>query len=149
MKKNVGLSLLELILVIAVIGIIAMLSFRYFSSTKANLSVVRGIHEINRVTEASYTWLQENNRGDFSKPKAISMQQLIKAGLLSPRDERNTWGGEVEVKPGSSTRYVRVKFAGLSKKACRALTRQLETVSHVAAPSCSEDTDHNVYYGDF
>ncbi len=134
-KSNNGISLLELLLVIALIGVITVLSVRYFVVVNSNLQVTRGVEVINRITRASYEWLTDNRYPNFANPE-ITLSQLLNENLLAAADAHNPWGGEVMVRPGRNTRYVQVTLTAVPMPACQSLAKQVRTINHVVTPAC-------------
>lgn len=145
MKKFKGISLLEILLVLSIISVIATMSMRYYVGVHQNLQVTQAIREINRVTRASYTWLQENNTSDFSAPIPITLDRLVQAGLLAESDTQNNWGGSVAIAAGNGGRYVQITLNNIPRRECENLQQQLSTISETHVTNCL----HNQYIGEF
>lgn len=158
MKKQLGISLLEIVLALVIIASIVTLSVRYFTVTSRQLKVTHAEKQIREVTKASYEWLQAQMQQNFSSNPdgtTINMEQLINAGLITSNDQDdhvyllNPWGGRVLVTPGADPSYVRITMTNVPEKDCRSLRQQLITVTRRNSPEPSCSSDVNQYFGEF
>jgi competence protein ComGC len=144
MQKQNGNSLLEILLVVAVASILIVLAVRYFTTTSSNLQVVQSVGKIDRVARASYEWLEIERRASFEGDEVVSMQVLVKAGLLRNQDEINPWGGNIKVAPGTDVKHVKISFENISTMTCHNLYQRLKAVAY-KQDACSGGT----YSGEF
>jgi len=144
MERHKGNSLLEMLLVIAVSGILIVLAIRYFSVVDLNMRVAHAISKIDILSRASYQWRDAQRMKDFDN---INIVDLTAAGLVSAVDVKNPWGGVIEVGPGSSHQHVQIHLKNISKAACVSLTHHLAEIafSQVTPQACAQGN----YYGDF
>lgn len=152
MRKMKGISLVEILLVIAIGAAVIMAAVRYFGLTSRNVRVAHAIQQIQTITKASYEWLQGQKQDDFSSANggvAISMQQLINAGLIkdTASNTKDPWAGSITIEPGSDPSRIKISLANVPKKACKNLARRLDTVSKITMPNCGGTT--NTYTGEF
>ncbi len=152
MKKALGLTLLETLLVLAIGASIIMVGVRYFAVTTRDLHVTHAIKQIQTLTRVSYEWLQAQKQKDFSSSDGgttISMQNLIGAGLLenTDSDTKDPWGKAIMVTPGSNPSHVKITLPNVPKKDCKNLARRLQSVSQTILPTCS--SNRNNYSGEF
>ncbi len=144
MQKQNGNSLLEILLVVAVASILIVLAVRYFTTTNSNVQVVQAISKIDRVVRASYRWLEIERKESFQGGDVISMQALVKAGLLDNNDKINPWGGNIIIKPGADPKHIKVSLENVSLPACNNLYQRLKGVASKQY-ACSGDA----YTGEF
>ncbi|MCB1828573.1 MAG: prepilin-type N-terminal cleavage/methylation domain-containing protein, partial [Coxiellaceae bacterium] len=77
-RNEKGISLLEMLLVLAIGAAIIMAAVRYFTITNRNARVTQAISQIKMLTKASYEWLSEQKQQDFSSVNGgvtVSLQQ--------------------------------------------------------------------------
>ena len=72
MRKNYGVTLLEMLLVLTIGAAIIMTAVRYFSVTRRDLNVTRAISQIQSLTKASYEWLNAQKQ-----KKEFLLQDMI------------------------------------------------------------------------
>ncbi len=144
-KKQSGLSLLESLLVIAVIGVVLVLTMRYFSAVHFNQQVSQAQAQLKTLSQASYRWLGAQQQADFgSGPEKISLSMLEQTGLIESAEEHDPWGGSVNVLPGQDTSYVRITFHDVPTAACESLRQHLSVVAHAQSSDddCKEGTSY-------
>lgn len=100
-KSKQGLSLVELMLVLAVVAAVILLSMRYFGIAQREALLTRSIAQVSEVVDASYAWLRGHNNFD-----SITIQKLSDAGYLTPNwkdgKDINPWGGDVSISSANS-----------------------------------------------
>lgn len=150
MSRQHGNTLLELLLVLALSGIIITLAIRYFAVVDLNSRVAQSISKIDILSRASYEWLSISRRGDF---ESISLDNLIDAELLRENDDKNPWGGDIEVSVGSNPQHVKIVFKDISAKACKNIRHHLKPMTYVevSEESCKPDaiSKQATYWGEF
>lgn len=146
-KKSNGVTLLELLLVLAVIAAAMFMTVRYFVIARTNYKVVQTIDRINTLVDASYKWVegQPNFCGSPTSgcaspsPNAISLQRLNDAGLISSGDMIDPWNGKTDITvfQFNSGKNVAIGFPPLdcSGKIYQALLAKLK--SRAVTISCS------------
>lgn len=129
--KQIGLSLLEVLLSIGIIAVILLCGVYFFNEIKVDTGVTKSVTLLQKISRASYQWLQVQKQIDFcgattnaptSCPSgtAVSTAALINAGLISPYDEcggtpclLTPWGTPITTEAavgagGSGPQYIRV-----------------------------------------
>jgi prepilin-type N-terminal cleavage/methylation domain-containing protein len=144
LNKQSGNSLLEILLVLAVSGVLVTLALRYFTVVDLNMRVARAISQIDMVSRASYEWLEYQRAPNFS---AISTQSLLEAHLIAEEDLKSPWGGEIQVLAGDDPSHVKIKLSGISAYGCQDLTRHLQSVAYSEA--LSQSCKKGEYFGEF
>ena len=143
MQKNKGISLLEIILALAVIGVICVIAVRYFFIASNNLRVTRAVAQIQQLSKASYEWLQVKEQADFgAEDSAISVDHLWDAGLITAQDKKDPWGGKVRVAPGSNPVDLAITLTHVPEKACLALRQKMKKIAREQTPedACNLET---------
>ena|SRR3990167_9503787 len=144
-KKIVGITLLEVVLVLAVVASILLLTVRYFMMTSSHENVNRAMTQIQTLTKASYEWLQIQRQADFASGNAIDITQLQQAGLISAVDRVDPWGGNIVISPADDANYVRINMADVPQKACKNLRQRMNAIAHAQSACAGED---NIYFVD-
>lgn len=100
-----AISLVELLLVLAVIAAITLMSLKLYVNARTNAKVAQIVAQINKLTEASYRWLDMQNQENFcgTKPvpkidecnNPVNRTKLIQAGLARDSDFRSPWNFSV------------------------------------------------------
>lgn len=152
-----GISLLEVLLVLAVAGIIIAVSVRYFQTAEFHNRVATAIRQINTITKASYTWLQEQNQPNFNNTNepggsgaiAISIQELIDNNLIDESTSISPWDGQITVGPGTNPSQVRISIPGLDIASCKQLVLAMQRKTATELPIANCTGSNITYYGDF
>jgi len=145
-KSQKGLGLLEVLLVIAITATILVMATRFFVVANDNLQVSQSITQIDKITKASYKWLAMHRMSDFSTDDGVTMSDLVDSGLLTKRDERSPWGGEVTVEAGTDPSHVLVTFLNVSQGNCKSLSQRLSSVAHTET---LQEACEGTYAGEF
>ena len=151
--KQIGISLLEVLLSLVIIATITTMAIRYFTVTNRSMRVSTSIKEIAHLTNLSYEWLQAQRQNDFSgKPTgtSISMQVLADTRLIGnlEREKYNPWGGTISIEPGANPSYVKITLTHIPQKDCRAIVRQLKNINHLSDTPCGSAYG-NTFSGEF
>lgn len=144
MKKNLGISLLEILLVLATIGVVLILTLRYFTLTTQNENISQTVNQIQSLTKASYQWLQIQRQADFSSSNAIDINKLQQAQLIDGIETKDAWGGDVTLAPSADGNYVHIALDQIPEKACRNLRQKMKTIAH--AQTENDDCSKNGYF---
>lgn len=152
-RKVNGISLLEILLVLAIIATITTMSVRFFLISKRSMRVEQAMTQIKNLSQASYQWLQGQRQENFSGSASgagISIDKLIQAGFVQKKEVTDPWGGEYKVEPGSDNQFVKISVTKVSQMACVNLRRQLKNVTrnHTVMIKCASK-GNNTYSGEF
>jgi hypothetical protein len=154
MKKNLGISLLEILLVIIVGASIITLAVIYFSEASLSVDVTHAMDQIKKTTQASYRWLEMQSQENFSENpngQAISIDKLIASGLLEniKADTIDPWGGKIIVEPGSNPNLVRIILTDVPQAACLNLEHRLHEIDKLHLLGMCKSEGRNSYTGEF
>lgn len=133
--KTQGISLLELMLALAIIGIILVAAMRYYTVTRASQQVNEAAEMVTAVYDAGASWIQFNN--DFSKANitAFTKDASLPANFTNPNI--NPWGGSVTAGPGKTPTTLVVGLANLPVTACNDLAAKVQAKMPKASTNCS------------
>lgn len=148
-KRQSGLSLLEVLLALLIIGSIITASVQYFALASRQSKVLQAIHQIEQLTSASYEWLNLQRQADFSGTPngvAISVDILQQANLIN--QVTNPWGGKVRLAPASDPLHIAIEFDNIPAKDCHSLEQQLKSANLSAFHSLCQRKS-NTFYGTF
>lgn len=145
-KLQQGLSLLEVLLVVAIAATILLLTTRYFAISRLELKVAQSVSLIQKISSASYLWLNGQSQADFSGPTVISMYPLQAANYLGTVDLQDPWGGTILVSPGPNPQYVQIALPKVPMDACNSLKQRLAKSAFQQISNC---TSSSGYYGSF
>lgn len=159
-SKQLGVSLLEILLSVGIITVIILFGVYFFDEIEMDTSVTKSVNTLQKIGSASYEWLQAQKQLDFcgattvnptSCPtdKVISTSALINAGLITPYDMCSDstpclltpWGEEITVMPaigsnGSGTRYIRVTFPNVPDVVlCNQIAEDMKSISPTGVQS--------------
>lgn len=133
MKRQLGMTLLEIILVLAAVGIVLTLALRFFVVVNTNLKLTRAVTQIQTLTKASEQWLQAQRQLNYegaASGSAISTAKLETAGLITAGDTKNPWGGDILISPSSvNPSYVNLTMKDVPQKACFNLISRMKTIA--------------------
>lgn len=127
MKKQIGISLLEVLLSLSIIAIILVLATRYFFVATNNNKINTAVSQVGGIVAAVHTWKGINTSYD-----GVSVQVLYNAGQLEnfPGLDNTTasavmlkdlWGDEYTVSPGTDDNHVTVTLTLPDSGNCAAL----------------------------
>ena len=120
-KKLRGISLLELILVLAVVAILLVIATRFFEVANRSRQVNNAYQDIKTISAASQSWWEDHGR-NYTKLK-LTLTKLVEGGYLVKSYQSNPWGGIISVTAASSDQ-VKVEMTELDTKACANLAHR-------------------------
>lgn len=152
--KQLGISILEILLVLILISTITIMAIRYFEITNRSMHVASAIKQIKFISKISYEWLQQQHQPDFSNADGgttITIDALRQAGLLDHKiPYLNPWGGNVSISAGKTASYLKIQLANVPPSACKMLVKQLQPINHIAIENepCG-NAFNNTFTGEF
>jgi Tfp pilus assembly protein PilE len=126
--KKAGVSLLELVLVIAIIGTMILTSIRFFNIATENAKVNNAVSMTRDIADASFKWYESNT--SFTKPE-FNFTTLVQMNLLPTKyadsaltATMNPWGGSVKL-AASGSEHFKITLTELPHTSCEKLKSQL------------------------
>jgi len=150
LKHQDGISMLETLLSLLVIGSIITMSVHFFALSTRNSKVLRTIELIRQITVASYDWLGAQRQMNFSGyPNGIplSAEELQQAKLL-PEHLINPWGGSVLIQPAANPKHFQVVLDNIPQKDCQNLVQRLKSSNLTVFYTLCHKSP-NSFYGTF
>lgn len=153
--KQHGLSLIETLLVIAVITGLVLTVTRLFISTRLNANVNTTLENIRHSVQQSYTWLEQQPQATFAAngPQEITLSNdaLIQSGLLLASNFDAPWpGAKINLTPDSNDpSHIRIDIENIPDSACRNLAHRLEGVVYQHQETKPSACQSKTYYGVF
>lgn len=147
--RQLGMSMLEMLLVIAIGAAIITISIRYYNVTERNLSITQATNQIHMLTKASYDWLSAQHQASFCDGECISLNKLTESGLI-PNNKHYTetpWGTNIIIGPANNNSYVEISFA-LPKEDCDNLQQRLRGINEISN-ACSSGGKTTTFHGAF
>lgn len=153
--KNLGVTLLELMLVLSVIAAIALAVTRYYATAREEAKITQAVSMVNDVVSASFTWVGgfSNFGGDpqASPPISLNTSTLVKAGLLPAiylKANANPWQGSIKVAVGKAdTNKMEVTLDKVPINSCTALKKKIENVGgDTLGSTCSSGSFSVIFY---
>lgn len=131
LKSMLGVTLLEIMLVLAVAAMIIVMSVRYYQSASTSQQANAYLSQVQAIAAAMNSMSQST--GSFSGISASSIKSILPPnGLVPP------WGGaEVQVS-GSATGFTIT--ATMPAGVCALVLRQLTSSANYTGSSCSKIT---------
>lgn len=135
MKKNAGFGLLELVLVLALVGVIIVGVLQLYQRASSHSSVLQTTVQVKRLLEASRAWLSSKRQSDFSSHTSNFMPELLSGQWLESADEHTVWGGLVEIR-GNATGGMVLTLSGMPAQDCKLLSRQFSGINEWHSSTC-------------
>ena len=133
MKRNfksiAGVTLLEIMLVLAIAAMIVVMSVKYYQTATAQEQINTSMDEIQAIAVAADN--MEQATGSYSGVGTNSgfTSLLPSKALITP------WGAKITVS-GSASSYT-VSFATMPSSTCPSFSTRLQANSHYSVSSCS------------
>ena len=120
-KSMLGVTLLEIMLVLAIAAMIIVMSVRYYQSATSNQQANAVLQMVQGITAAADGLAQST--GGYSQATTVSIGPLMPNSSL-----RTPWGGDITITPGSGTSpsTYKVNIAGTPQAVCALLTSRLK-----------------------
>lgn len=146
MKKQQGISLLELVLSIALITIILVGGMKYFQVARQAGRVNESLLMIKSVYGAAEVWRAKGLKfSDRASPEgaegATLLAKFAQLGLLTPdyeSEKHHPWGGLLEAEGDGD--LLKIRLVQLPEKACEDIRSKLESgMSSIKEAICTSD----------
>lgn len=123
-KSMHGVTLLEIMLVLAIAAMIIVMSVRYYQSATSSQQANSILQQIQAITAAADGLAQASGSYTSASVSNSSLSPLLPAnGLVSP------WGGAINVTGATATSY-NVNIAGVPAGVCPLLVSKLAANNH-------------------
>lgn len=127
-KSILGVTLLEVMLVLAIVAMIIVMSIRYYQSASASQQATQVIEQIQSIAAAA----DSLSTATGSYTGSVSNTSLD--GLL-PVNGRNTpWGSTVSVKAETASTYT-LTVTGAPQGVCGLIVANVKNNTHFSAPT--------------
>jgi type II secretory pathway pseudopilin PulG len=130
-KMVLGVTLLEIMLVLAVAAMIIVMSVRYYQSATSSQQANAALEQIQAIAAAADNLAQAN--GSYSGGGVTT--STIKA-LVPQNSMTAPWGGAITIGSATATSYP-VSMAGTPTAVCPLLTSKLNANNHFTSVSCT------------
>ncbi len=143
LKSMLGVTLLEIMLVLAIAAMIIVMSIRYYQSAVSSQQVNTIMQQIQAITAAA-DGIAQANGGTYNGTTPVSNATL--AQLLPAMSVNTTpWGTSIRVTPSTSS-YT-VDLGAMPSAVCAALLPRLNSNNHYnAASGCTTGADFSYTY---
>jgi type II secretory pathway pseudopilin PulG len=150
MRHSKGISMLEVLLVIAIAAVLSMGSVHLYLRSKGESLLLQATTQIQRIVTASNQWLVVQRLPDFSSREENLIPQLVEDKLLEPEDELNPWGGDVSAQGNTEGRLL-VRFSHIPSDACSELSSHFGSAETEDNFTCSDNEEEkdNTWEGTF
>jgi len=118
-KKMLGITLLEILLVLAIAAMIIVMSVRYYQSSTASQQANSALEQIQAITAAADGMAQSS--GTYNSVSTSSVKLLMPNGIMT-----TSWGGDIKVSNPSQTSYD-VSLDATPPSVCQMLTSKMGT----------------------
>lgn len=152
-NKQLGVTLMELLLALVVIAVIMFMAIRYYTIAREGAKVSEAVTNVNAAVNASYEWMQGVNQADFT---GISTTELINKGLLVAQDIKNPWDSSqaMTITPyPNQTNYVAITYTGIPQTACENLKQRfyakVKEIGGSPASTCAQSGNEWYFRGGF
>lgn len=140
MKSVLGVTLLEIMLVLAIAAMIIVMSVRYYQSATANQQANGALQLIQGVTAIADGLAQGS--GSYSTPTAVStatVAPLLPGGTPTSATITSPWGGTVTISGATTSTYA-VTLSTVPTQVCASIKAKLlgnPKYAGVSANTCS------------
>lgn len=100
-RSNLGVTLLEVMLVLAIAAMIIVMSVRYYQSASASQQANSTLNQIQAITAIADGMAQST--GTYSNVNTANVQALMPNNIMT-----TAWGGDITIAPGQSTYSVTI-----------------------------------------
>ena len=128
-RSMLGVTLLEIMLVLAVAAMIIVLSVRYYQSASANQQANSLLQQLEAITAIADGIGQANN--SYSTVNTTNVQ-----GQMPNQNMNTPWGSSISV-TGSTNAYTVSISTGIPAAVCAQIVPRLETNAKYGTPTCS------------
>lgn len=140
LQRMLGVTLLEIMLVLAIAAMVIVMSVRYYQSASVSQQTNATLEQIQAITAAVDSLAQ--GTGDYTKVASADLINLVAPGqtsILSP------WGSAITFTPGSASTYT-VAIAGMSAGVCSGLKARLAANNHYTVSATCSGSNINFQY---
>jgi len=127
LTKQGGVTLLELMLVIAIIVVILVFATRYYIVTERAAKVNQTVTLINAITGGVANWRVGKYGYQGLNWAALNTIGALAKADYDGKDVRDTWGHKVTLDPSAAT--VLVEFQKVPSQSCESLVQKLATLN--------------------
>jgi type II secretory pathway pseudopilin PulG len=134
MKAMIGVTLLEIMLVLAIAAMIIVMSIRYYQSATTSQQANAVLEQIQAIAAAADSLAQSTGSyADANISNTVIQPLLPKNGLQTP------WGTAITVAQTSATTYT-VKVGTMPQGICVLVSTRLQANAHYGNPPTSNCT---------
>lgn len=135
MKSNQpGFSLIEILMVCAIIGVIILATTKYFIATQENYRVSQTLQDMRAIREGAAEWGIAN--ADYT---GISLATLRTAGLIPSTLNNGPWGTAYTIQSTSDNAGFSITLSNIPAQDCLNLAQKTRATFGDAA-SCNQGT---------
>jgi Tfp pilus assembly major pilin PilA len=127
-----GVTLLEIMLVLAIASMVIIMSVRYYQSASLNQKINAAVDGVTGIVAAAESYLAST--GSNGALSGISSGQLI-AYLPNGVMPSSPWGGALTIGSGSTNGYI-ITIPNVPGTGCTALSSLLQQNSKLTASGC-------------
>ena len=136
-QQQQGISLLEILLVLAIAAIIVSIAISYYTQTLITTRVSQAASLIEQINKAGYEWRQIPDANgvypaNFTGLSIGGLNALTAYGLLPCENQScftNPWGGATMVTADRNPQYMLIKMTGVPVSDCMRLREQMKNIA--------------------
>ena len=130
-KSMLGVTLLEIMLVLAIAALIIVMSIRYFQSASTNEKVNAAVDTVTGIVAAGENY--NNANGSFSGITASSLNSYLPGG----KPPASPWGGSITIMSVNATIYKISMPVPATGNDCTLLVELLKSNNKLKPAACS------------
>lgn len=148
-KSMLGVTLLEIMLVLAIAAMIIVMSVRYYQSASSAQQANAALEQIQAIVAAADSLAQGTGSYSAAEVSTSTIRPLVPVGSLT-----SPWGTQIAIGDVSSS-YFEITLEGVPSGVCPLLRSKLVANNHfsgsstvgAALPTCQDTaSDFSVYY---
>jgi len=137
-KSMIGVTLLEIMLVLAIAAMVIVMSIRYYQTASLNQKINSMMSTVTAITAAGENYYAAN--GSFAGINQTAIQNYMPGGTMPS----TPWGGTITIAAGTDNYSYTITPAGVPANACGAIRGLLQqNVKFVVPADCSVITVTN------
>lgn len=136
-KSMQGVTLLEIMLVLAIAAMIIVMSVRYYQSAQASSQANAFVAQVQAIASAAENLAQ--GAGAFPTSAAIASVVTTNTATVSP------WGGTMKYSPSGATGFG-ITYAGPNAGTCALINAKLAVSTQFSGSTCTANASSTVTY---
>lgn len=138
LNKTTGVTLMEIMLVLAIAAMIIVMSVRYYQTTSSSQQANSALQQIQSITEIADRLAQGS--GSYTTASLNAITALMPNKMMT-----SPWGTPITIKGNKPTTY-KVVFPSMPPSVCALIVPRLKQNDKYTSPGCDTNGDFSYTY---